>query len=270
MRVQLHAAFFFINTIISNAISSPRPTISTISRVSSTINQASITSSNAPSATRSAIVDGLNSLPKCIWKYNNGTLCTSSPTGDTAPRESIISQCNFCALRIHNSQAKLNDCLLKIQGGDRNPALPINIFGPNCSISSSSFTRSESSMLLNTPRTNVMLTTSNVHTSTAHAIPTFGIPAPSVSTLQRSSTVIIPSSAAIPSPQSDSGSSGSQGLPPWMIMIGALAATGLVASIILAAMYYTRRHGLLKNEKKLAYTRGNDSTADFNPLYVEN
>ncbi|KAJ3259647.1 hypothetical protein HK103_001908 [Boothiomyces macroporosus] len=72
-------------------------------------------------------------LPPC--GNLNGSLCTSSGSFAVTSAEALIAKCNACGAAAGASGAgKLADCLAKVKGGDRNPAMPANTFGhtPTC------------------------------------------------------------------------------------------------------------------------------------------
>ncbi|KAJ3258997.1 hypothetical protein HK103_003138 [Boothiomyces macroporosus] len=73
--------------------------------------------------------ENLNNLPQCPGTLN-GSLCTSSGSFKTTSKEALIAKCNACGAAAGSAGAgKLADCLNKVQGGDRNPAMPANTFG---------------------------------------------------------------------------------------------------------------------------------------------
>jgi hypothetical protein len=71
-------------------------------------------------------------LPPCQGPLN-GSLCTTSGSGAVGSKESIVALCNSCATQAsrkgQNPRDKLRDCLAKVEGGDRNPVMPLNTFG---------------------------------------------------------------------------------------------------------------------------------------------
>jgi ribosomal protein L37AE/L43A len=80
-------------------------------------------------------------LPACAGQLN-GQECTSAGNGAVGSRDSIIALCNSCAdqtrQRGQDPAGKLQDCLAKVNGGDRNPVMPLNTFGRNlCSANNS-------------------------------------------------------------------------------------------------------------------------------------
>ncbi|KAJ3321412.1 hypothetical protein HDV06_004397 [Boothiomyces sp. JEL0866] len=67
-------------------------------------------------------------LPQCGTL--NGSLCTSSGSFAVTSADALIAKCNACGAAAGAAGAgKLADCLAKVKGGDRNPAMPANTFG---------------------------------------------------------------------------------------------------------------------------------------------
>ena len=75
--------------------------------------------------------ESLEGLAPCASTINGGTLCTSSGAMKVAEKSVIIALCNACAAfkTMTDTPNKLKDCLAKVEGGDRNPAMPLNTFG---------------------------------------------------------------------------------------------------------------------------------------------
>jgi cellulase len=87
---------------------------------------------SAPAAPSSPNSQPVTTLPPCQGPLN-GSLCTTSGSGAFGSKESIVALCNSCASQAsqkgQNPRDKLRDCLAKVEGGDRNPVMPLNTFG---------------------------------------------------------------------------------------------------------------------------------------------
>lgn len=90
---------------------------------------------NSNSATNSGAGESIANLAPCRSPVNGGVLCTTSGAGKSVDKSQIIALCNECAkFRLNqDTPNKLADCMAKVNGGDRNPKMPLNTFGrENC------------------------------------------------------------------------------------------------------------------------------------------